>query len=67
MSWIAAGFILLGQLALERRLRRGWLYAVTGNGLFMMQFWGQDMAIVFLNAVMLVVSIRGYRAWRTEH
>lgn len=66
MSWPAAILILLGQLALSRRRRRGWAYAAAGNALFMLQFWGLDDAIVALNLILFVVALRGWIAWRRD-
>jgi hypothetical protein len=64
MSWPAAILILLGQLALSRHQRRGWVYAGVGNWLFILDFWGQDNAVVVLNLILFVVALRGFLAWR---
>ena len=64
MSWLGVCFVLLAQLALARRRRRGWLYAMAGNVCFMMEFCDRDGAITTLNLVLFFVALWGFMAWR---
>jgi|GEM_PF-4582904 len=65
MNYFAALLVLTGYALLARRRSAGFIVQICGCVIYVVLFWNVDWSIVLVNGIFAVISVFGFRTWRS--